>query len=201
MELLFKQENVSFESIYVKTCGDRDKLRSLRNLGKSDFFTREVELLHLEKRIDLSIHSAKDLPENLQVGLVVLGLTRGLDPRDALVFSRDIDPKNLLIVGTSSVNREKNVTAMFPNAICVDIRGTIEERLEQMYSGKYDAVVIAEAAIIRLGLQDLKRVYLLGKTVPGQGQLAVVARIDDGEIRELFQRLELSFESSLSISK
>ena len=165
------------------------------------FFTREVELLHLEKRIDLSIHSAKDLPENLQVGLVVLGLTRGLDPRDALVFSRDIDPKNLLIVGTSSVNREKNVTAMFPNAICVDIRGTIEERLEQMYSGKYDAVVIAEAAIIRLGLQDLKRVYLLGKTVPGQGQLAVVARIDDGEIRELFQRLELSFESSLSISK
>ncbi len=184
MEELLKPINIIFEPVFVKTYGDIDKKRSLKNLPKDDFFTREVEQLHFKGSVDLSIHSLKDLPERLQEGLVLVAVTKGIDSRDALVFSKNLDIETPFIVGTSSKSREKNVLKIFPKAVCKDIRGTIEERIEQMDFGFYNGVVIAEAAILRLGLLDLKRIYLKGATAKGQGQLAIVARADDLNIKK-----------------
>lgn len=154
-----------FECIWVE---DLDKTTSLRGLEKSDFFTRELDQMLLNGQIDAAIHSAKDLPDPLPRGLRIAYLSKGLDPRDSLVIKN----QPVKVVATSSVRREEAVKKLFPECKVVDIRGTIEERLAK----DVDGVVIAEAALIRLQLTHLPRIYLPGETAHLQGKIAVVCR-------------------------
>jgi hydroxymethylbilane synthase len=168
---------ICFDMTWIETKGDLDRDTSLKNLdSSSDFFTKELDELVLEKKIDLAIHSAKDLPKPLKIGLAVLHLSPCIDSRDSLVFNRL--PK-MPLVATSSYRREQAVLDLCPDARFTDVRGKIHERLEHVYSNRVDAVVIAEAAIIRLGLTHLRRIYLPGETAEGQGQIAVVCREED----------------------
>lgn len=170
---------ITFSTLFIKTQGDREKERSLRGLEKSDFFTRELDELLLEKKADLAVHSAKDLPEPLARGLKIAHLTAGLDPRDALVFRKGEDLSRLPLkarVGTSSNRRDLMLRDLRKDLIPVDIRGTIGERLALMESGEVDALVIAEAALIRLRLTELPRIFLEGESHPLQGKLALVVR-------------------------
>lgn len=197
-ELLHFFPDLVFHLLFVKTVGDRDKATSLRQLDKTDFFTREIDALLLRGECRAAIHSAKDLPEPLPKGLFLAALTKGVDPSDALVLpERRPLPMNPLI-GTSSVRREEAVRRIFPQARFVDIRGTIGERLEKVQSGELDGVVIAEAALIRLGLTHLNRVFLPGETAKGQGQLAVVVQEGDEEMIEIFKSICVYETHSLS---
>lgn len=170
---------MQYELIWVETTGDRDQKTSLRTLGKSDFFTRELDQMLLRGEIDLAIHSAKDLPEPLPEGLVLAFLTKGLDPRDSLVL-RDQESIETLPNGawiaTSSERREEAVLTLRKDFRFKDVRGKVAERLALLERGEADGVVIAEAALLRLGLTHLNRLQLPGPTAPGQGQLAVVCR-------------------------
>lgn len=159
-----------FDTIYVETLGDKDQTISLRTMDKSDFFTRELDQMLLEGKIDAAIHSAKDLPDPLPKGLKIAYISKGVDSRDSLVIKKE----PVEVVATSSVRREEAVREFFPNCRFVDVRGTVEERLKK----DVDGVVVAEAALIRLKLTYLKRIFLLGETVPMQGKLAVVCRED-----------------------
>lgn len=159
---------IDFNVVWVETTGDRDQITSLRGMEKSDFFTRELDELLLRGKIDAAVHSAKDLPDPLPKGLVVAAYSRGVDSRDSLVIKRE----PVALVATSSERREEAVRRLFPDCKFVDIRGTIEERLKK----DVDGVVIAEAAIIRLKLTHLKRIFLPGETAPMQGKLAIVCR-------------------------
>ncbi len=159
---------VEFDIVYVETTGDIDKNTSLRTMERSDFFTKELDLMVLTGEIDAALHAAKDLPDPLPQGLVVAFLSQGLDPRDSLVIHRE----PVQVVATSSVRREEAVKMIYPNCQFVDVRGTIEERLAK----EVDAVVVAEAALIRLGLTHLPRIFLPGLTAPMQGKLAIVCR-------------------------
>lgn len=179
---------VSFEMIWMETLGDRDQKTSLRTLGKTDFFTRDLDELLLTGRIRAAIHSAKDLPDPLPEGLSVAALTKGQDPRDCLVYGSDSMPKKPRIA-TSSERREESVRQLYPDAIFLDLRGPIHKRLEILERGEADGVVLAEAALIRLGLTHLKREILPGETVPLQGKLAILIREDDDEMRLLFRSL------------
>ena len=180
----------SFDPHWVETTGDKDQKTSLRTLGKTDFFTKEVDALVLDGACRISIHSAKDLPDPLPTGISLIALTRGVDPSDSLVFrTGETLPANG-IVGTSCERRENNVRALYPQARCVDIRGKIEKRLEQLDAGLFDGVVMAEAALIRLGLTHRSRIPLPGETAPLQGQLAIVARTEDREMQRLFSPLD-----------
>lgn len=156
--------------IWVTTIGDRDRTTSLRSLDKTDFFTRELDEMLLRGDIDLAIHSAKDLPDPLPKGLKIAALSKGVDPRDSLVIRRE----PVQVVATSSVRREEAVKELFPQCQFVDVRGTIEERLQM----DVDGVVIAESALIRLKLTHLQRIFLPGETIPLQGKLALVCRDD-----------------------
>ncbi|HSX10646.1 MAG TPA: hydroxymethylbilane synthase [Chlamydiales bacterium] len=156
------------EVIWVETTGDKDKTTSLRTLDKTDFFTRELDQMLLSHEIDAALHSAKDLPDPLPEGLTIAHLTEGLDPRDSLVIKKE--PVHL--VATSSVRREEAVRLLYPHCQFMDLRGTIQERLAK----DVDGVVIAEAALIRLQLTHLKRVFLPGPTAPLQGKLALITR-------------------------
>ncbi len=184
---------VRFTPFWTETKGDRDLTTSLRLLEKTDFFTREVDAMLLERLCRIAIHSAKDLPEPLQDGLTLIALTRGVDASDALVFRtgetlNELPPNPR--VGVSCARREEAVKNLLPQAHCADIRGAIDRRLEQLDDGQFDAIVVAEAALIRLNLTHLSRVRLDAPTAPLQGKLAVVARAEDGEMQELFRCID-----------
>ncbi len=182
---------ISFDSIWTETTGDLDQLTSLRAMEKTDFFTREIEALQLRGDCRISIHSAKDLPESLSSGLVIIALTRGVDSSDVIVMRENGPLAQGARIGTSSLRRENNVRTARADLICADIRGSILARLEQLDRGDYDGVVMAEAALIRLGLTHRHRIPLPGERSPLQGQLAVVARAEDLEMRELFACIDV----------
>ena len=145
----------------------------------------------LKRECHLAIHSAKDLPEPLAKGLFLGALTKGVDSSDSLVFrEKEKLPPNG-VVATSSERREECVRQIFPEARFVDLRGNIQQRLSLLTQGHVDGVVIAEAALIRLGLTHLNRIKLPGETVPLQGRLAVIVREDDFEARELLRPIDV----------
>ncbi|NGX51637.1 MAG: Porphobilinogen deaminase [Chlamydiae bacterium] len=184
---------VEFESVWVTTRGDRDQAASLRGLEKSDFFTREIDQMQLEGRCQISIHSAKDLPQPLPRGLKVVALTEGVDSSDSLVM-RDGERFERLAqsaeIGSSSMRRDAIIRGLRPDLTCVEVRGDILKRLEKLFSGEIDGLVVAEAALIRLGLTHLNRIPLPGERLRLQGKLAVVARAGDREMEQLFAPLD-----------
>lgn len=181
---------IVFETLYVKTMGDKDRVTSLRTLDKTDFFTREIDGMTLKGECRIGIHSAKDLPDPLAHGLELIALTKGVDSSDSLVFRPGEGLKKGSKIATSSFRREQSVLDLENEVQFVDIRGTIEERLAKLDRGEVDGVVIAEAALIRLGLTHLNRITLPGETAPLQGRLAIVARQNDEEMRILFACLK-----------
>jgi hydroxymethylbilane synthase len=184
---------ISLVPVFVETTGDLDLVSSLRNLEKTDFFTKELDQMLQEGKIRIAIHSAKDLPGQMASGLSLIALTKGLDPRDSLVFrpgeSLDTLPKNG-VIATSSHRREAVVASLRSDLSFIDLRGTIGQRLSLLETGVADGVVIAESALIRLKLTHLNRMILPGDTVPFQGRLAIVARSSDEEMRSLFSPLD-----------
>ena len=170
----------------MKTKGDRDQARSLRDLDKTNFFTKELDDALLEGLCDVAIHSAKDLPDPLPSGVEIIALTKGVDSSDSLVLREGEELKPGMEIATSSYKREENVAKLQEGLCFVDIRGTIRERLDRLYQKRVDGVVIAEAALIRLGLTHLNRITLPGKTAPLQGRLAILARVGDETMRQLF---------------
>lgn len=185
---------VGFEPVWQKTIGDKDLKTSLRELDKTDFFTKEIDDMLLAKKCRIGIHSAKDLPDPLIRGLSIVAITQGIDPSDALVL-RDQERLETLpegaIIGSSSVRRDEMIKRLRSDFKCVDIRGTIERRLSLLDRCDFDGVVIAEAALIRLNLTHRNRIRLNGQTLPLQGRLAIVAREEDREMAELFSCLDI----------
>ena len=185
---------IQFDIHYMKTTGDNDQVTSLRTLDRTDFFTKEIDQWVLQGKGRIGVHSAKDLPVPLPKGLAFFCLTRGIDPSDSLVL-RSQDTLSSLPIGakiaTSSIRREETVKQLRQDLCFCDVRGTIEQRLAKLHTREVDGVVIAEAALIRLGLTHLNRLRLPGKTAEGQGQLAVVGREEDQEIKKLFACLDI----------
>lgn len=184
---------VSFVYHFVETYGDKDRKTSLRELNKTDFFTREIDNLLLQGSCRVGIHSAKDLPDPLTRGLVLAALTQGLDSFDVLVMPPGMTLSTLppgALIATSSERREQMVLQLRSDLRFTDIRGGVDERLKKLERGEIDGLVVAEAALIRLRLTHLNRQVLPGETVPGQGQLAIIVREDDEEMKQLFQILD-----------
>ena len=185
--------DIVFEEKWIETLGDRQLHISLKQMEKTDFFTREIDQLLLDKEGDLAVHSAKDLPDPLPKGLELFALTRGVDPSDVLVL-RDGETLEGLPeaarIGTSSVRREKAVSLLRMGLCFVDIRGTIESRLYQLDTAKIDGVIMAEAALIRLNLTTRNRIQLRSSPAPLQGQLAIVGREGDEKLRAIFSCID-----------
>ena len=181
-----------FKEHFLETRGDKDKKKSLKELAKNDFFTDEIDRFILNKKNYVGVHSAKDLPEILLNGLKVVAYTKGVDQRDAVVINEGrsfFELKKKSVIATSSIRREEMVSALRDDLKFIDIRGTIDERLNVLKLGKVDGVVIAEAAIQRLNLTFLNRYIIPEKTVSGQGQLAVVANISDVLMGDVFNKI------------
>lgn len=182
---------VTFSVTTLLSHGDIDKQSSLRNIAeKSDFFTREIDEELLQGRALIAIHSAKDLPAKIPEGLTIIAITKGVDPSDSLVVRDGEELHTNSLVATSSLRREQAVSELIGSCQFTDIRGTIGERLAKLDAREVDAVVVAEAALIRLGLTGRTRFRLPGLTTPFQGQLAILARVGDSRMAALFAPLD-----------
>lgn len=184
---------VQFDPIFMASTGDKDKKTSLRSMGKTDFFTKEIDQLVLNGTCRVGIHSAKDLPDPMPAGLKMVALTRGIDCSDSLVL-RQNETLNTLkpgaLIATSSERREEAVRMLRADFTFCDLRGTISERLHLLEIGQADGVVVAEAALIRLRLTHLNRLRIPGETVPFQGKLAIIGHENDREMETLFHCLD-----------
>lgn len=176
---------VNLEIVGIDTYGDKNKATPISDIEGSDFFTGEIDETLLRGEIDFAIHSAKDLPDRLTGGLVIAAITETVDPYDVLVSESGLKLEELPYgakIGTSSLRRKTQLKKCREDFQMLDIRGNIEERLEKLDNSDLDAIVIAAAGLLRLGLsyRITQRIPLeILKPHPLQGALAVVVRAGD----------------------
>ena len=169
----------------IETLGDRSPMASLRRIGGKGVFTKEIEEALLLGRIDLAVHSLKDLPTEETPGLRVAALLKREDPRDALISRSGAKLADLPAgsrIGTSSLRRRSQLLARRPDLKVTDMRGNVPTRIARMEEGRFDAIVVAAAGLIRLNLLDRASEVLdesMMLPAPGQGVLAVQIRDDD----------------------
>jgi hydroxymethylbilane synthase len=185
----------------IKTSGDVLKDAPLSVIGGQGVFTKELEAALLDKRIDLAVHSLKDLPTLLPEGLTIAAISEREDARDALVLRQGLDLelpsiKNLpesYVLGTSSPRRLAQVKHLRPRLSVKELRGNVDTRLRKLDAGDYDAVILASAGLRRLGLANRISAPLeIEEMLPavGQGALAIETRSDDEELLNLLTPLE-----------
>ena len=180
---------VRFKARSVMTGGDRDRKTPLRNLGGGEggVFTTQLEQELLAGRVDIAVHSLKDLPTAPPEGLVLAVTPPRADPLDALCGSTLEDLRPGARVGTGSARRVAQLKALRPDVEVVPIRGNVPPRLAKIKSG-LDAVILAASGLRRLGLDDAITELLdpaLFPPAPGQGALAVQVRAGDHELLEM----------------
>ena len=191
VELLGARGGVEAELVLVETTGDRRTDVPLHSIGGTGVFVKEVQEAVLDGRADVAVHSAKDLPAITPDGLVLAAIPERADVRDALVGSTlDALPTGG-IVATGSVRRRAQLAALRPDLGFAELRGNMHTRLEK--ASRYDAIVVAAAALDRLGLADriaerLEPSVMLPQVA--QGALAVECRADDADTLALLAAIE-----------
>ena len=173
------------ELVHITTSGDVQNEVPLWQLGGRAFFTREIDRALLAGTVDVAVHSLKDLPTQLEPGLVLAATLTRADPRDALV-SRGGAPLAHLPrgarIGTSSLRRRAFLARLRPDAVLVELRGNVPTRIERLRHGDCDAIVLAAAGLARLGLSAQVSEYLDAERFPpavSQGVIGACARADD----------------------
>lgn len=184
---------VRAEIVVIETRGDAEVDRPLHELEGTGFFTKEIEDALLESRIDVAVHSLKDLPTTLPAGLVLGAIPTRHDPRDALVNGKSLqDLASGTRVGTSSLRRVAQVRFLRPDVEVVPLRGNVPTRVRKVESHDgLDAAVLAVAGLERLGLGDKGSVLdpLDMMPAPGQGALGLEIRGDDRATRTALKPL------------
>ena len=188
--------SVSFETVLIKTAGDKDKVTPFSVFEGSDFFTREIEAALLKGNIDAAVHSAKDLEDIMPPQLTIAAITGSISAFECLVSggNKKLDelPKGA-VIGTSSRKRKEALRRYRADFIVRDIRGTIQERLEQLDERKFDAIIVAQAALIRLGQKERIAEIISPAIIephPLQGALAIQVRADRADLMRIFSKLQ-----------
>ncbi len=185
-----------FETKVITTRGDRTLDQPLPQIGGKGVFTEELETALREERVDLAVHSLKDLPIDDPHGLRLGAILNREDPRDVLV-SRGGETFTQLqsgtVVGTSSPRRRAQILAMRPDLKVDPIRGNVETRVRKVQDGHYDAAVLAAAGLLRLGLESaIQDWFSIDQMLPapGQGALAVQCRAQDTAVLEILAAVD-----------
>lgn len=184
----------SFEIVKVSTTGDRNTDISLEQLGGEGVFVKELEDSLLSEGIDLAVHSLKDMLTTIPYGLRLAAVPARLDPRDVLLSSfgklAELPPKAR--IGTGSQRRAVQIREIRPDLEICGLRGNIDTRIRKAFSGQFDGVIMAAAALIRLDMRDkITEYFPVEEFVPavGQGALGIEIRASDAESFEIAARL------------
>ena len=195
-----KRPDVTIELVPIQTTGDKILDKPLVQVGGKGVFTKEIELALLKRKVDFAVHSFKDLPTQLPEGLAIICIPERDSPFDALFSRRGLSlkslPKNPL-VATGSLRRRAQVLAVRPDAQVIDVRGNVNTRLRKYRESDWDGLIMAMAGIRRMGWEEQIAGILSTEEMlpaPAQGALAVEARADDADTRELL--LEIHDETT-----
>ncbi len=176
----------------IKTSGDTVADTPLHQIGGKGLFTREIEEALLDRRIDLAVHSMKDLPTELPKGLTIAAIPQRADARDAIVGGKLRALKFGARVGTSSLRRMAQIRRIRPDLDVQPIRGNVDTRINKVERGEYDAIVLAAAGLQRLGWADIiSEVFRQDIILPAvaQGALAIET-LEEGRGKEIAQTLD-----------
>ncbi len=202
----FVQESlkqIGVESVLeiIRTQGDNVQHLSLDKLEGKGFFTKEIEEALLQNRVDIAVHSHKDLETEQPGGLVIAAVSHRAEPNDVLLLRKSevdttklFDMKENAVLGTSSARRKAQILHHRADVTLKDIRGNVPTRVQKLRDGQYDAILMAKAGLDRLGL-DLSDLHVVVLPVdafvpaPAQGVLAIQCRESDTELREVLAKL------------
>ena len=185
---------VETEFLVVKTKGDKDRVRALKEIGGDGLFVREVERALLEGIADVAVHCGKDLPYQLAEGLEIVCVPNAASAADCLIWPEGKEQRDLSVIGSGSARRVMELQKLLPDAVCKEIRGNINTRIEKLRQGQYDAIVLAKAGLDRLN-PDLSglcvREFAPEEMIPAacQGILALECRSDDETTQEILSRI------------
>ncbi|WP_133468054.1 hydroxymethylbilane synthase [Paraglaciecola marina] len=193
--LLKAHRNVQVELVPMSTQGDKILDTPLAKIGGKGLFIKELEIAMNEGRADIAVHSMKDVPVDFPEGFGLHAICERENPFDAFVSNTFNDlaslPQNAL-VGTSSLRRQCQLRKMRPDLIIKDLRGNVNTRLAKLDAGEYDAIILAAAGLIRLGMLERIRYEIpANESLPavGQGAVGIECRNDDAELIELLAPL------------
>jgi hydroxymethylbilane synthase len=198
-QLLAAWDNLEVQLELIDTQGDLNRRDPLPAIGGKGLFTAELEETLRQRRIDLAVHSLKDLPVEDSPGLAVIAIPQRAATQDVLVSRRAASLDGLpqdAVIGTSSLRRAAQIMARRPDARIKDIRGNVDTRLRKLDDPAYgyDAIILARAGLDRLGHAHLEHAYPIPHTemlpAPGQGALAVQGRANDPETAAYLQALD-----------
>jgi hydroxymethylbilane synthase len=208
-ELKKVNPDCDYEIKPITTKGDTDT-RPLFTIDQKGIFEKEIDRAVAQKEVDFAVHSLKDVPSELDGNLILASIPKREAVNDVFISSDGSTLDNIKegsVIGTSSLRRAVQVSRQRPDVIVKSIRGNIETRIKKISGENYDAIVLAQAGISRLGV-DVKYTILSiddFSPSPGQGAIAIVARADDAEtismlkkIEDSDSRLEIEAERSLS---
>lgn len=194
-----KYPGINTKKVIIKTKGDKEKDKPVPSFGNKGVFSMEIEEALLDGRIDIAVHSAKDLPYKLKEGLCIQGVLKREDARDVFITKKgvlyeDLLKKETIVIGTGSLRRRFQMR--FHNNIeFKDIRGNIETRINKLRNGGYDGIILAAAGLKRLKLcyeKDLEYKYFnVEDIVPagGQGIIAIETRTEDTKENILVKKI------------
>jgi len=182
---------LDFRVRQIRTKGDSDRRSSLSQMGVQGIFVKELEEALISGEIDIAVHSLKDMPTDISPEFRLAAVGMRIDARDAFV-SKNGDSFTTLpqgaIIGTGSERRAVQMKSMRSDIRIRDIRGNIDTRLKKLYSGEYDGIIVAAAALLRMGLKEKIAEYLpINPFLPsvGQGALAVEIEASNKEMYDI----------------
>src|SRR3954469_18205457 len=179
------------EIVPIKTTGDKVQDRTLSEIGGKGLFTKEIEEALLDGRIDLAVHSMKDMPTFLPAGLIIAAMLEREDPRDVLISPIADSIENLprgAVVGTASLRRQAQVLALRPDLKVQPLRGNVGTRLDKLARGEAAATLLALAGLKRLGRVDAATAILSTEQflpAVAQGAIGIETRVDDARVMAL----------------
>ena len=193
---LLREQGHEVEIEIIKTTGDKITDVALAQVGTKGMFTKEIEEALAEGRVDLAVHSLKDLPTELPPGFELVAITTRVNPRDVFLSvtyeSIQSLPKGAR-VGTSSLRRQAQLKVALPDLIVDALRGNVDTRVRKLEEGQYDGIILAAAGLTRLGKTELIKQVLSEEFMcpaAGQGALGIEIREGDAEIRKHLEFLD-----------
>ncbi len=192
---LLRAQGHTIEIEVIKTTGDKITDVALAKVGTKGMFTKEIEEALADNRVDLAVHSLKDVPTELAPEFELAAIMKREDPRDAFISVKyaaldDLPPGAK--VGTSSLRRQCQLKALRPDLEIFPLRGNVDTRLKKLESGEYDVIILAAAGVHRLGLDKHVRSRIESEVMcpaVGQGALAIEIRRDDQQTDNLLSFL------------
>ena len=190
------EKNLDSELItkFIKTSGDKFLSQNISEIGNKGLFTKEIDLAQLDNKVDVGIHSLKDLPTRLPDGLELVSILKRGSHQDVLYSNKNLhlmELKQNSIIGTSSIRRKNQILKLRPDLIFEDLRGNVDSRVGKVQKGKLDAIVLAKSGLERLGIKKNYSSLDLNLVVPavGQGAIALVVNVKNTRVKEILKRL------------